>query len=115
MPGMSARIKAKKGRFGVDGLVPTIQILAPEDGFTIAKAGSPVATADFTLRGQAFDDLQGDVSSTIDWSTDQAEGALGTGKSLAVQLTTEATHVITASVTVGGDTVTDTIKVVVTA
>ena len=119
MPGMSARIKAKKGRFGVDGLEPSVRITSPATGFSIAAAGSPVATGDFTLIGTAFDDLNGDVSASIVWTSD-VDGALGTGKSVAVTLSATASpvagtvHVITASITVGADTVTDKIAVTVT-
>ena len=119
MPGMSPKIKAKKGRFGVDGLVPTINILAPANGFSIAANGSPLVNAVVTFRGQAFDDA-GDVSASIAWSSD-IDGALGTGKTLTTALTAnvgsplqDQVHVITASITVGGDTVTDTVTVTVT-
>ena len=111
MPGMSPKIKAKKGRFGVDGLTPIITINAPANGANIAAVGSPVAFGTATFRGTAFDDA-GDVSSSIAWSSDQ-DGPLGTGKTLTVTDLTVNTHVITASITVGGDTVTDTITIVV--
>ena len=112
MPGMSARIKAKKGRFGVDGLAPTISILEPANGANIVAEGSPVATGTATFRGTAFDDLNGDVSSSIVWTSDQ-DGALGTGKTVVVTTLSVNTHVITATITQGSDVVTDTITITV--
>lgn len=112
MPGMSPRIKAKKGRFGADGLVHTVRITAPANGANIAAAGSPVALGTATFTGTAFDDLNGDISSTIVW-TSTAGGTFGTGKSITVSDLAVATHTITATVTVGSDVVTDTITITV--
>lgn len=114
MPGMSARIKAKKGRFGVDGLVPTISIIAPAAGYTIAGVGSPTATHDVTLSARAFDDA-GDISSTIEWTNaiGGSPAVLGTGKNISVTLAV-GVNVIVASVTVGGDTSTASITITVT-
>lgn len=119
MPGMSPKIKAKKGRFGVGGLVPTIAILSPASGHSVAANGSPVVNAIVTFRGQAFDDA-GDVSSSIAWSSD-IDGALGTGKTLTTDLSAnvgsplqDQVHVITATFDDGTNVVTDTITVTVT-
>ena len=111
MPGMSPKIKAKKGRFGVGGLVPTVSITSPVDGFSIAANGSPVVNAVVTFRGQAFDDA-GDVSASIAWSSDN-DGVLGTGKTVTTDLSVN-THVITATFDDGTNVVTDTITVIVT-
>ena len=112
MPGMSPRIKAKKGRFGADGLVHSVRITAPLNGAIIAAAGSPTALGTATFVGTAFDDLLGDVSSTIVWTSDNP-GTFGTGKSITVTDLSVNTHVITATVTVGSDVVTDTITITV--
>ena len=111
MPGMSPRMKAKKGRFGVDGLAAVIQILSPLSGTSVAFAGSPAVSQTFT--GRAVDDLTGDVSSTIVW-TSSIDGALGTGASVSPTTLSVGVHTITATVTVGGDVSTDTIKITVT-
>ena len=116
MPGMSPRIKAKKGRFGVGGLLHTVDILSPATGSSFSLGGSPVTfpLMPFDVTGKAIDAETGDVSSTIVWTSD-LDGALGTGAVVAVTLTTLGAHVITATCTVTGDVVTDTIGVTVVA
>jgi hypothetical protein len=111
---MSARIKAKKGRYGVDGLVPTIRITSPAAGYTIAGVGSPTATHDVTLSAVAFDDA-GDVSSSIEWTNaiGGSPASIGTGKNIDVSLAV-GVNVIVASITVGGDTSTASITITVT-
>lgn len=110
MPGMSPKIKAKKGRFGAGGVPPTVSITSPASGFQIANGDQP-----FDLRGTAFDD-SGDVSANIAWSS-SVDGALGTGKVLSTTLSFGGSpltqHVITATLNDGTNVVTDTIVVVV--
>jgi len=106
MPGMSPRIKAKKGRFGPGGLVPTVSITSPATGF------AATTLVGFSATGEAHDDLLGDISSTIAWTSD-LDGAVGTGAAPTITLTTLGTHVLTASVTDGTTVVTDSINVVV--
>ena len=109
MPGMSPRIKAKKGRFGPGGLPHTVQITS--GGGAIVGTGSPVTGAR-TFVGESLDDLLGDISSTIVW-TSNVDGALGTGASVSPAALTAGAHVITATVTVSGLVVTDTVGVTV--
>ena len=107
MPGMSPRIKAKKGRFGVAGLLPpTVSITSPAEGATISTTA--------TFVGVASDDLNGNVSSDIVWTSD-VDGALGTGASVTINspALTVGAHVITASITSGGETATDVVNVTV--
>lgn len=108
---MSPRIKAKKGRFGPDGLAPIVRITSPNSGDTFASSGSPLA-ASVQLVGEAFDDLTGDVSGTIVWTSDK-DGALGSGQSVSPNLSV-GRHRITARVTVGSGTGEDKITVIVT-
>jgi len=112
--GLSPRMKAKKGRYGAGGLIHTVEILSPVGGFVVVASGSPLA-GNVTLRGKALDDLLGDVSSTIVW-TSSVDGALGTGANVAAVLTTgggspATAHVITATVTISGTPVTDTVNI----
>jgi len=89
MPGMSPRTKAKRGRFGADGLPPGVKITS-----NIFTAVNSVA---FTVTATANDDEAGDLSASIAWSSD-LDGAVGTGASASITLTTVGTHRITASV-----------------
>ena len=74
MPGMSPRLKAKRGRFGAGGLTgPVLKILTPVDGASIV--GSP--TTLFTA--SASDDILGDLSSSIEWFVQGAGSPLATG------------------------------------
>ena len=102
---MSPRLKARRGRFGPGGILPPQVTIATVQ---VVAAGSP-AVYTLNATGVATDDLQGDISSSIAWSSD-VDGALGTGASISVVLTAGA-HVITASVTDGATVVTDTANV----
>ena len=105
--GMSPRIKAKKGRFGTGGLPPVISILTPADGYAATSGVGFAATA------TAVDPEGGDISANIVWTSD-IDGSVGTnGGSTTLTLTTIGTHVITATVSDGTNTVTDTINVTV--
>ena len=114
MPGMSPRIKAKKGRFGAGGLLPSLEITSPADGATVAGGGSPAVVA---LVGVVQDDLGAITSADIIWSS-SLDGALGTGATVSPSLVV-GTHVITATAVdagspSGGRAVTDTITITVT-
>ena len=110
---MSPRIKAKKGRFGSAGLAPVVTI--GDHTVNTGSAGSPVVPV-YTLdiAGVAIDDLGGNISASIIW-TSSIDGSLGTGASLSGASLSAGTHVITASATDGspGKTGTDTITIVV--
>lgn len=111
MPGMSPRIKAKKGRFGAGGLPHTVEILSPAANSTVTGTGSPLTGAQ-TFVGKSLDDIGGDISSTIVW-TSNVDGGLGTGASVYAAALTAGAHRITATVTVSGLVVTDSIDITV--
>ena len=114
MPGMSARIKAKKGRYGVEGLIHTVQITSPASGSSFSLAGSP-AEFPFAATGKVTDDLGAVTEADIVWTSD-VDGSVGAnGSPTAITLTTLGAHVITATVTNGTQVVTDTINVTVVA
>jgi len=104
--GMSPRMKAKKGRYGVGGLVPAILITSP----TTADTLTTLVPVDFI--GSAFDAENGDLSAVINWSSD-IDGIIGIGATVNFALTTLGAHVITATVTDGTTSATDTINVTV--
>jgi len=108
MPGMSPRIKAKKGRFGASGLPPSIEITLPSTGF-ISKTNDS-----FPASGTAIDPELGDVSTSIVWTSSQETGNLATGKNVSIILVSVTEHILTATITVGGHVVTDNISVTVT-
>jgi len=110
MPGMSPRMKAKKGRYGVDGLAPTVSIQSPAEGF------EATAMVDFTATASAYDDNAGNVSAAVAWSfTSVGAGVLTITGSPAATVTVNAniadTYMLTASITVGDDTTTHTINI----
>lgn len=106
---MSPRIKAKKGRFGAGGLAPLLTLIN-----TPLTAVNAVPEAGY--EASAFDDLDGDISASITWTSD-LDGVVGGpgGGPLALTFTTVGTHVLTieATATTGGATVSDTVSVVV--
>ena len=109
MAGMSPRIKAKKGRFGVDGLPPAVSILTPADGDTVTTL------VPFAATGDASDAETGDVTANIVWTSDVDGSAGVNGSPTSLTLTTLGAHVLTASITVGGHTTTTTINLTVAA
>jgi hypothetical protein len=73
---------------------PIVTITAPPDGTTVNEGTAA------TLTGTASDPEQGDLTSSIVWSSD-VDGALGTGASVSPTLS-PGPHVIMAQVTDGG-------------
>ncbi len=66
MAHMSPRLKMKRGRFGLGGFKgPTLIINGP-GGILLFGPGSPTNIGNFT--GVSADDIQGDISSGIEWS-----------------------------------------------
>lgn len=95
---MSPRLKARRGRFGAGGLDPTVNITSPANNTVLtASVGSPFsALASFT--GVATDPEDGDISSSIVWSS-SIDGSLGTGAAIGGSpqvLLTQGVHTITA-------------------
>lgn len=85
---------------------PTVSISAPSNGSTV---GTTV-----TLTGSASDTQDGNLSSSISWSSNVA-GNLGTGASLSVTLAAGA-HTLTAAVTdSGGLTASTSVSITVSA
>lgn len=114
MPGMSPRIKAKKGRYGVEGLIHTVQILSPASGSSFSLAGSP-AEFPFAATAKVYDAEGAVTKADAVWTSD-VDGSVGAnGSPTALTLTTLGAHVITATVTSGSHVVTDTISVTVVA
>jgi len=109
MPGMSPRIKLKKGRplVGHTNVGPAISITANVD-----PVDGGVATTGFAAL--ATDAEQGDISSQVVWST-VADGRVGTGSPATLTFqTTGAAQVLTATITDGfGAIATDTVLVTV--
>jgi hypothetical protein len=86
---------------------PTIIIATPTDGSVF----NPGAT--ITLLGVAFDVPDGDLSASIEWSSDIMAGT-GTGASLSTTGFIDGIHTVTASVTDSdGNLVTDDIMITV--
>lgn len=74
---------------------PTVTISAPSNGTTVTFGTS------ITFTASAGDEVDGDISTTIEWSSNLA-GALGTGASISATLSV-GTHTVTASATDSGD------------
>jgi hypothetical protein len=70
---------------------PVVSITAPSSGSIFANGES------ITFTGSAIDEEDGDISSTIAWSSD-IDGALGTGTSISVTLSMNS-HTVTAAAT----------------
>jgi len=103
--GLAPAQKAKKGRFGAGGTAPDISVSAYP-----VEVDTGVATGGFTA--SASDDVDGDISASITWTSD-LDGAVGTGGSPTITLTTLGEHVITveATATTGGATTSTDITV----
>lgn len=98
MPGMSPRMKAKKGRFLNYGQPTVITISSPAAGavsLTVQAAGT------------AIDPESGNISARLVWTSDK-DGQVGTGASPMLTLTAN-THLITAKIP--GETPDDTVIV----
>ena len=74
---------------------PTVTISAPTDGSSFA------AGTDITFTGTASDPEDGDLTASIDWSSN-LDGSFGTGGSFSTTTLSVGVHTITASVTDGG-------------
>jgi hypothetical protein len=111
---MSPRIKAKKGRFGPGGLLPSITITSPANGISV-DTGSP-ATNVFAATAVVVDDLSTLLGTDIVW-TSSIDGSVGAnGASTTITLTTPGAHVLTATVSDTGSpsrNVSDSINVTV--
>ena len=108
---MSPRIKAKKGRFGVGGIVPSApSMITPVDGTSVTTAVA------FAVTAFSYDDIDGDISASITWTSD-LDGLVGTGASIMITLTTLGAHVLTleSTATTGGATASSTINYTVVA
>lgn len=107
MPGLAPAQKAKKGRFGPGGTLPSVSASGPSS----ATAGVGVA-----FSGSASDATDGDLTASMTWTSD-LDGALGTGGSPTLTFTTVGTHVVTVEATAptGGQVATETLTVEVAA
>ncbi|MEW5938585.1 MAG: S8 family serine peptidase [Chloroflexota bacterium] len=92
----------------VQGSVPAVLISAPADGSTFLQGDT------ITFTGVASDALEGDLSASIQWSSD-IDGDLGSGGTLNKTGMSLGQHTITATVTsAGGITVTAAITISIT-
>jgi glucose/arabinose dehydrogenase len=88
---------------------PTVTITTPADGSSFAT-GTTV-----TFSGTASDPEQGNLSSSLRWSS-SVSGSLGTGASVSTSSLPAGTHVITAAVTdAGGLSASKTISITITS
>jgi len=88
MPGMSPRMKAKKGRFLINfGGDPVITVTEP----TTATIASPVSAS-----ATAIDPETGDVSSFLVW-TSSKDGQVGTGANPTLTLSSQQ-HSLSVSI-----------------
>ena len=95
---MSPRLKARRGRFGPGGLSgPVLKIVSPANGSSVQAGGSPIVF----FVGTAVDDLDGDLSASIGWST-------GVGSPLVADATGASVNLATF-LSVGANTVTATV------
>jgi PKD repeat protein len=89
---------------------PTVSITAPQEDGTTVQSGDVV-----TFTGTATDFEDGDLSSSIEWSS-SIDNAIGTGASINVSTLSSGLHTITASVTdTGGKTASAPITLTVNA
>ena len=73
---------------------PAVTISAPADGTTVTETDS------VTFVGSAADAEEGDLSSSLSWSSD-LDGFIGSGTSFSLSALSVGTHTITASVSDG--------------
>jgi hypothetical protein len=86
---------------------PTLSIISPADASTFANGAS------ITFSATASDAEDGDLGASVTWSSNQ-DGALGTGASITVTLSSDKVHVVTASVAdSGGADANDSVTVTV--
>ena len=111
MPGMSPNKKAAKGVFGAGGTVPQISGVTPPSGTVVAVGDLPLAAT-----AVAVDDVDGDISASLTWTSD-LDGAVGTTGAASLTLSTIGDHVITveATATTGGATNSTQLTVTVVA
>src|SRR5207253_1348610 len=76
-------------------VAPALAITAPQDN------SSAPADRDVILTAAANDDFDGDLSSTIRWTSDR-DGVLASGASFATNMLSEGTHHITVTATDSG-------------
>jgi hypothetical protein len=100
---ITASVKDSDGATGTDDIritvtptAPTVTILEPFDGKTVA-IGEPV-----TFHGQASDPTDGDLSSALRWTSD-LDGLIGTGGSVTTTALAQGVHQIAATVADAGD------------
>ncbi len=107
MPGLAPAQKAKKGRFGAGGTAPDLVI----ESFAAEVTTAVANTTDFVA--SASDAVDGDITATIDWTSDLDAASVGTGGTPSITLTALGTHTITVTATAptGGQTTVKTIQV----
>jgi hypothetical protein len=93
---------------GTGNTPPVVTITAPPDGSSYPEGTS------ITFTGTAIDAEDGDISTSISWSSNH-DGALGTGDSITTSTLSVNVHTITASATdsgslTGSDSITVTIQ-----
>jgi len=76
-------------------LAPVVSILAPADGTSVEPGDS------VTFSGSANDAEDGDISASLDWSSN-LDGSIGSGSSFSTTSLSEGDHTITASATDSG-------------
>ena len=108
---LSPRKKAIKGRFGAGGVAPSIAQVTPPSGYVVTTG------VGFAASAVASDDIDGDISASLDWFSDLDAASVGTGGTPTITLTALGTHTLTltATATTGGATKTTQVKFVVVA
>lgn len=107
MPGMSPRTKAKKGIFGVGGLAPLLNLVS------FLTAGT--TGGDTGFEANAYDDIDGDLTALITWTSDVDGVVGGPGGTPTLTFTSTGPHVVTVAVTspTGGQTTSTTFNITV--
>lgn len=95
---------------GAANTAPTVTITAPATGSSFQQ-GTPV-----TFTGTGTDTQDGNITSSLVWTSNLQSGNIGTGSSFSTSALVVGTHVITASVTdAGGLSDTDTRTITINA